>query len=60
MCVISMYGGPGGTGFDEVRFPVHACWDSRDVSVAGLCDCVKEWMSFEVHLIICMLVGDYF
>ena len=37
--------GPGGTGCDEVRFSVHG-WDSRDVSLAAVCDCVKECMSF--------------
>jgi hypothetical protein len=36
-----MFGGPGGTGCDEVLFPVQGSWDSRDVSVAGMCDCVK-------------------
>ena len=38
----SMLGGPGGTGCDEVCFPVHGGWDSRDVSMF---DCVKEHMS---------------
>ena len=42
----SMLAGPGGTGCDEVRFPVHGGWDSRDVSVVGLFDCVKECISF--------------
>ena len=41
-----MLGGPGGTGCNEVRFPVHGCWDSRDVGVVGVFDCVKEYMSF--------------
>ena len=36
-----MLDGPGGTGYNEVRVPVHSCWDSRDVSVAGICDCVR-------------------
>ena len=39
----SMLGGPGGTGCDEVHFPVHGGWDNRDV---GVFDCVKECMSF--------------
>ena len=39
---ISVFGGPGGTGCDEVRFPVHGSLDSRDISVAGVCDFVKE------------------
>ena len=42
----SMLGGPSGTGYYEVRFPVHGDWGSRDVSAAGMCDCVKECMSF--------------
>jgi hypothetical protein len=46
MCTTSMLGSPGGTGCDEVCFPVHSGWDSRDVSVGGVCDCVKEYMSF--------------
>ena len=37
-----MLGGPGGTGCNEVRFPIHGDWDSRDVSMAGVCDSVKE------------------
>ena len=41
-----MLGGPSGTGCEDVSFPVHGGWDSRDVSVAGMCDCVKECMSF--------------
>ena len=38
----SILGGPCGTGSDGVRFQVHDGWDSRNVSVAGVCDCVKE------------------
>ena len=34
--------GPGGTGCDEVIFPVYGGLDTRDVSV----DYVKECMSF--------------
>ena len=41
-----MLHGPGGTGCDEVCVPVHGCWDSRDVSVAGVFDCVKECIEF--------------
>ena len=41
-----MHGGPDGSGCDEVRFPVHGGWDSRDVNVVGVFDCVKECMSF--------------
>ena len=41
-----MLGGPGGNGCDELRFPVHGCWDSRDVSVAAVFEYVKECMSF--------------
>ena len=37
---------PGGTVCDEAGFPVLGRWDSRDISVAGVCDCVKECMSF--------------
>ena len=43
---LSMLDGPGGTGSEVVRFLVPGGWDSRDVSVAGVCDCVKECMSF--------------
>ena len=35
----SMLRGPGGTG---CNVPVHSCWDSRDVIVAAVFDCVKE------------------
>ena len=43
-----MLGGPGGTGCDEICFLVHGGWDSRDVSVVVLFDCVKECMSFAI------------
>ena len=36
---LSMFGGRGGTGCDV---PVRGCWDSRDVIVAAVFDCVKE------------------
>ena len=42
----SMLGGPGVTGCNEVRFPFHGGWDSREVSVVGVIDCAKECMSF--------------
>ena len=42
----SMLGSPSGTGYDGVGFPVHGDWDSRDVSVTGVCDCVKDYVSF--------------
>ena len=31
---------------DEVHYPVHGGYDSRDVSVVIACDCVKECMSY--------------
>ena len=37
----SMLDGPSGAGWDEVRVPAHGCWDSRDISVAGVCDPVS-------------------
>jgi hypothetical protein len=45
----SMLDGSGETGCDV---PVHGCWDSRDVIVAGVFDCVKECMGFVMYLII--------
>ena len=39
-----MLGCPSGSSFDEARFLVHGGWDSRDVSVTGMYDCVKECM----------------
>ena len=44
---LSVLGGPV-----EVCFPAHGGWDSRYVSVAGMCDCVKERMRFLMYLII--------
>ena len=44
--LFSMLGDPGGTGCDGIHFLVHSGWDSRDVSVFDLCDCVKECVSF--------------
>ena len=43
----SMLNGPGGTGF-----PDHGCWESRDVIMAAVFDCVKECMGFVMYLII--------
>jgi len=40
----SLLAGSRGTGCDEDSFPVHGGWDSS--SLAGVCDCVKECMSF--------------
>ena len=40
-----MIGGPAETAYNEVCFPVHEGWDSRDVSVIGVFDCIKECMS---------------
>ena len=45
----SMLDGPGETGYNEVRVPVHGGWDSRDVSVF---DCFKECLGFVMYLII--------
>ena len=45
----SMLDGPGGT---SCNIPVHSCWDSRDVIVAAVFDCVKECMGFVMYLII--------
>ena len=42
----SILGSRGGAGCIEVCFPVHGGRNSRDVSVAGVCDGVKECMSF--------------
>ena len=38
----TMLDSPGGTGDNEVTFPVHGCWDRRNVSVVGVFDCVTE------------------
>ena len=35
---LSMLDGSGGTGCDEVCFPVHGGWKGNDVSMAGVCD----------------------
>ena len=45
---LSLLSGPGGTGCDVL---VHS-WDSRDVIVAAVFDCVKECMGFVMYLII--------
>ena len=42
-----MLGGSGGTGCNGICFPVHSDWNSRDISMAGVCDCVKECMRIE-------------
>ena len=43
----SMLDGPGRPGCDVL---VHGCWDSRDVIVAAVFDCVKECVRFVMHL----------
>ena len=42
----SMLGSPGGTDCDGVSFPLHIDCNSRDVCMGGVCDCVKECVSF--------------
>ena len=46
----SMLDGPSGTG---CNVPVHGCWNSRDVIVAAVFDCVKEYGIYKVfaHLV---------
>ena len=44
----SMLDGSGGT---RCNVQVHGCWDSRDVIVAGVFDCVKDCMEFVMYLI---------
>ena len=41
-----MLGSPSRTGCDGVHFPVHRGWNGRCVSMAGVCYCVKEHVSF--------------
>ena len=43
---LSMLDGPGSTDCDGVHFLVHGGWDSRDVSVVGMCDCIRECVRF--------------
>ena len=45
----SMLDAPGGPG---CNVPVRSGWDSRDVIVAAVFDCVKECMGFVMYLII--------
>ena len=52
MCTVFNVGGPGGTDCSEFSFAVHGDWDSREVIVAGVCDCVKERMNFVILLVI--------
>ena len=42
---LSMPGSPGRTDYGGVHFLFHRRWNSRDASIAGLCDCVKECVS---------------
>ena len=46
---LSMLDVPSETG---CNVPVNGCWDSTDVSVAAVFDCVKECMGFVMYLII--------
>ena len=39
------------TGGTDCSVTVHSCWDSRDVIVAAVFDCVKECMGFVMYLI---------
>ena len=49
---LSMLGGPSRIDCDGVNFPVHSGWNIRDVDLAGMCDYVKECVSFIMQLII--------
>ena len=49
---LSRLGGPGGTGCNGVHFPGLSGCNSRDVSMAGKCGCVKRCVSFMMYLII--------
>ena len=40
------HGGPSGIGSDVVHFLVHGGWNSKDVNMAGICDCVKVCVTF--------------
>ena len=45
----SMLDGLGGT---DCIVPVRSCWDSRDVIVAAMFDCIKNCIGFVMYLII--------
>ena len=47
--IFNVHYGPGGTGCNVL---IHSYWDSRDVIVAAVFDCVKECMGFVMYLII--------
>ena len=53
-----MLDGPGETDCDRVRFAIHGGWDSRDVNVTGVCDCVEEYVSFIINRSFSVLFGD--
>ena len=46
---------------DEDHFPVNSEWYSRDVSMVGMCDCVKEFKFCNVidHLVCLMIIFKY-
>ena len=44
---------------DEVCFPVHGGWDSRAVSVTGMCERVYEFCNVIDHLVSCWVLFVY-
>ena len=59
---LSMPGGFSRTGYDGIYFPVHRGRNGRDVSMAAMCDCVKECVSFisNDHLICWLIVYNVY
>jgi hypothetical protein len=47
-----MIGGPDRIDCDGVRFPVHRSWNGRNIRMDGVCDCVKECVTFIMQLIV--------
>ena len=48
---LSMLADPAGTAWMELVFQVHSGCDIRDVIVAAVFDCVKEFYNVFVHLV---------
>ena len=54
---LSFLGGQRETGCEGAHFPIHSDWNSRRVvSMAGVCDCVKECESFIMWLLLIVFV----
>ena len=45
---------------DGARFLVHIGWNTRDLNMTGVCDCLKDCVGLKSNWSFSILVGDFF